>query len=194
MPGGSPWLRRRGTDFTAEARALGAATADRAPQAARGAGTPSEREPGQRCIEAGVAERIAWGWAAGRRRRRPLDEALRGAHRPAAAITEPAALQRIHGDLHLGQILRSGREGASAGLILDFEGEPLRPMAERNQPDVPLRDVVGMLRSFDYAAGVGPAAGPRPARRVPRAATGRRQRRGLPGRLRARQARRTVDT
>lgn len=60
------------------------------------------------------------------------------------------ALQRIHGDYHLGQVILVPGRG---WVLLDFEGEPLRPMAERIQPDLAIRDIAGMLRSFDYVEG-----------------------------------------
>lgn len=75
--------------------------------------------------------------------------ALERVYEEAAASPWPA-LQRIHGDFHLGQVLWVPERG---WVVLDFEGEPMRPMSERSLPDIPLRDVAGMLRSFDYVAG-----------------------------------------
>jgi maltose alpha-D-glucosyltransferase/alpha-amylase len=59
---------------------------------------------------------------------------------------------RIHGDYHLGQLLRTQSKAGADFLIIDFEGEPARSLADRRKKQPPLRDVAGMHRSFSYAA------------------------------------------
>lgn len=137
-----------GTDFTAEARDLGIATAG--VHATLAATLPTRPT---------TADDIAIAVTGMRARLdRAIDEvpalsgysvAISGTFDRAAAALWPAQ-QRIHGDLHLGQVLSVPGRG---WVIVDFEGEPLRAMNERSGPDSPLRDVAGMLRSFDYVAG-----------------------------------------
>lgn len=135
-------------DFTADAEALGRVTADVHRDLARLLPTA----PADADARAG----IAGAWA--RRLAIATDEvpalaALRpaiSAVYAAAAAAEWPALQRVHGDYHLGQVLSAPERG---WVVLDFEGEPMRPIAERRAPDLALRDIAGMLRSFDYVAG-----------------------------------------
>ncbi|MGI8867931.1 MAG: maltokinase N-terminal cap-like domain-containing protein [Mycobacteriales bacterium] len=82
--------------------------------------------------------------------------ALTSAYDALAADVEPVMLQRVHGDYHLGQVLRT----SNGWTLLDFEGEPAKSIPERRRPDCSLRDVAGMLRSFDYASSSRLLSGP----------------------------------
>lgn len=135
-------------DFRADAGELGRATADVHRDLAR-------LFPLAPADDAGRAA-VAGAWE--RRLSIAIDEvpalqaqrsAIEEVYREAARGQWPA-LQRVHGDYHLGQVLSSPGRG---WIVLDFEGEPMRPIAERRAPDLALRDIAGMLRSFDYVAG-----------------------------------------
>jgi maltokinase len=141
----------RGDDFTTEARALGQATAEvhLALAAALPTVTLGRRQTAQ--LAEGMTERLE---AAARAvpGLLPYVPGLRTAFDALAALDEAGRgrpAQRVHGDLHLGQALRTPDGRWS---VIDFEGEPARPLAERRRPQPPVRDVAGMLRSFDYVA------------------------------------------
>jgi len=146
-------------DFTAAARDLGAATAHVHADLATAFGTTPVDDAGLERMIASLQARLAWARSAVR----DLDayaEALDAHAASLGDLSDLPPLQRVHGDLHLGQVLQSPGRG---WVLLDFEGEPLRPLAERTVPDLALRDVAGMLRSIDYAAGhdtVGDGADP----------------------------------
>jgi maltokinase len=139
-------VRPGGADFTPEAAELGELTAElhEAMERAFGAG-PGRPGEWADTIEAGLA--------------RLPDPAERAAARAVVErlrrVSNPGPSMQVHGDYHLGQVLRSG----GCWYVLDFEGEPAQPPEERGKPTSPMKDVTGMLRSFGYAAAVG-GAGP----------------------------------
>ena len=136
-----------GGDFAAEAHRLGMATAEVHADLATAFGT-------SRLSQSELAERAA---AMNTRLDAALTEVpelaeveggLRQAYTDFAGLDQPVGAQRIHGDLHLGQVLRTSHRW----VVLDFEGEPAKSISDRQAADSPVRDVAGMLRSFDYAA------------------------------------------
>jgi|HubBroStandDraft_4_1064222.scaffolds.fasta_scaffold37937_2 maltokinase len=136
-----------GGDFAGEAFRLGAATAEVHADLATAFGV-TEVAPGAYADMAGQMARKLDSASAEVPALRPHADKLRGYYAELAAIRAPLAVQRIHGDYHLGQVLRT----ATSWVVLDFEGEPMVPLSQRRAPAVALRDVAGMLRSFDYAA------------------------------------------
>ena len=137
-----------GEDFTGQAAALGAATAE--VHALLAQVLPTAPVSAEAIASTVASMRGRYVSAASE------VPALAAHERQIAAVFDRAVnapwpvLQRVHGDYHLGQVLHVPERG---WVLLDFEGEPLRPLAERSRPDLAVRDVAGMLRSFDYAAG-----------------------------------------
>ncbi len=136
-----------GGDFAAEAGRLGEAIAEVHRDLAEAFGTVTvHADQLRRTLDdmAGMARRTVSAMPELTEYAERIDATFQAAAASAASMT----LQRIHGDLHLGQTLRTHTGWA----IIDFEGEPSKPLEYRRALQSPLRDVAGMLRSFDYAA------------------------------------------
>ncbi|WP_031160498.1 maltokinase N-terminal cap-like domain-containing protein [Streptosporangium roseum] len=136
-----------GGDFSSEAYRLGVATAEVHREMAAAFPTDvMESQEVKQMVEdhrrrlAGVIEEVP---QLGRYARVAED-----AYQRVADVVSEIPVQRVHGDYHLGQVMRTTTDW----VVLDFEGEPGQPLAERRALSSPLRDVAGMLRSFDYAA------------------------------------------
>jgi maltokinase len=137
--------------FGDEARALGRATAEVHTALARALPTVTLGHAQMGLLADGMTERLE----AAAQAVPALRSYAPGLRTAFEALADLAAeghtwtAQRIHGDLHLGQCLRAPSGEWS---LIDFEGEPSKPLAERRMPQPPARDIAGMLRSFDYAA------------------------------------------
>ena len=136
-----------GGDFAAEAHRLGASVADMHASLAQAFPTESwgaeqlDRLADDMSARLDAALDVVPEIAEHADGLRAVFDSIRGLDRPIGA-------QRVHGDLHLGQTLRTVKNWK----IIDFEGEPAKQLEERRLPDSPWRDVAGMLRSFSYAA------------------------------------------
>jgi maltokinase len=136
-------------DFAAEAERIGEVTAEMHQAMARGFGTSKVTgadyaEP----MEAMLKQVLGPG--ADFSGDRALADGARRIISRLREISDPGPSIRVHGDYHLGQVLRTD----AGWFVLDFEGEPARPLEERTRPSSPLKDVAGMLRSFSYAPAV----------------------------------------
>ncbi len=138
----------QGRGFSEEARGLGAATAEVHLTLARALPSRPVDRAALDALADGLLARVDWAVSAVKALE-PFTIAARTAADAVRHVDSAPDLQQVHGDYHLGQVLHSGSRG---WILLDFEGEPLRPLSERTAPDLALRDVAAMLRSFDYAA------------------------------------------
>ena len=136
-----------GGDFAAESERLGTATAEVHTMLARVLESRTATAEESRASAEQMRERLTAAVAIVPDLA-PYEAALRAAYDELAQLDQPVPIQRVHGDFHLGQVMRTD----SGWALLDFEGEPVRPLSERTALMSPLRDVAGMLRSFDYAA------------------------------------------
>jgi maltokinase len=154
-----------GGDFAPEAERLGAATAQVHRDLADAFGH-SELEPeAVRELAEQMYRRLDMAVATVPELGRYGDK-VGDAYSDLAKLIEPVPAQRVHGDYHLGQVMRT----QTGWVVLDFEGEPASPLAQRRARSSPLRDVAGMLRSFDYAARHQLVTHPEAASLAPRAA------------------------
>lgn len=141
-------------DFAAEAERIGEVTAEMHQAMARGFGTHKVTgadwaEPMEEQLEK-VLGSGAGGPGADRFNFGALLDGARRIVGRLRDISDPGPAMRVHGDYHLAQVLRTD----GGWYVLDFEGEPARPLAERTRPSSPLKDVTGMLRSLSYAPAV----------------------------------------
>jgi len=132
-----PWVT--GGDFAAEANRLGATTAELHGALGRAFGISPGNAPEWAEAMEGQLERVD---------HLDLDkEAARRLFGRLAALGDAGPSLRVHGDMHLGQVMRTD----SGWFVLDFGGEPSRPVEERRYKTSPMKDVAGMLRSLHYA-------------------------------------------
>ncbi|HWG11914.1 MAG TPA: phosphotransferase [Streptosporangiaceae bacterium] len=136
-----------GGDFSGEAHRLGAATAEVHRSLAEAFGADELSPDALHDMAEQMYRRLDLAAAAVPELARFIDM-IGNAYSALAKINDPVPAQRVHGDYHLGQVMRTD----SGWILLDFEGEPATPLAQRRARSSPLRDVAGMLRSFDYAA------------------------------------------
>ncbi|WP_375501016.1 hypothetical protein [uncultured Jatrophihabitans sp.] len=135
-----------GGDFAGEAERLGSAVARVHADLATAFGTRDASREELQARAAAMHERLQWAITVVPQLAEVAD-GLSAAFDQVAELTEAVPLQRIHGDLHLGQVLRT----VYRWVLIDFEGEPMAAIDARRSFDFSLRDVAGMLRSFEYA-------------------------------------------